>query len=263
MEQTTHIIKLRLWLFMCLFCSAVFAQSNSGAVKGTRTDKNFANTTEIHKTEKASDEQVLSEIEGEYGLGDVIHISNAPPVSVFLPSSILPSKIESVKPLALPILLPAAHFKLPKNKVKNEQNTAGNTDKPLPFSVIETGEKPEKKGDLTETLPSKSADLPTENKGEIDRDEDSFEKKSSSNLPKKTESRGSNTTVSGVEKLNTNKKLAGYNRLSSNFNTTRSHRSTTVRYDTKKSWFPFFNKKRTSKMPKTVKNKKNDRCYRF
>jgi hypothetical protein len=265
MQHTTHIIKLRLWLFMCLFCSTVIAQSNQGAVKGTRTDKNFANTTEIHKTEKASDEQVLSEIEGDYGLGDVIHISNAPPVSVFLPSSVLPAKIESVTPKALPVILPAAHFKMPKNTVKKEDNSVENKNNTTPFSSNETVEN---KGTPSTNL----ADSPTENKEKSGKKGASFNTKSPIlNPSNKSENRDKKTTMADVEKrnsstispLNTNKKLAVDTRFSTNLNTTRTHRSTSVSYNSKKSWFPFFNKKRTSKMPRTVKNRKSDRCYKF
>ena len=61
------------------------AQTTS--VKGTKTDKVFANTTEIYKSKSASDAQVLAELESDYGIGDVVRISDAPPVSTTVPLS--------------------------------------------------------------------------------------------------------------------------------------------------------------------------------
>ncbi len=57
--------------------SAIFAQSP--VVKNTVTDKTYANTTEIQKVKNASVEQVLNEIDKDYGLGDVVRITDAPP----------------------------------------------------------------------------------------------------------------------------------------------------------------------------------------
>ncbi len=57
--------------------SAIFAQSP--VVKNTSTDKTYANTTEIQKVKNASVEQVLTEINNDYGLGDVVRITDAPP----------------------------------------------------------------------------------------------------------------------------------------------------------------------------------------
>jgi hypothetical protein len=51
----------------------------STSVKRTKTDNTFANTTEIHKKETASDEQILKEISEDYSLGDVVRITVAPP----------------------------------------------------------------------------------------------------------------------------------------------------------------------------------------
>lgn len=57
--------------------SAIFAQTP--VVKNTTTDKTYANTTEIQKVKNASVEQVLTEIDKDYGLGDVVRITDAPP----------------------------------------------------------------------------------------------------------------------------------------------------------------------------------------
>jgi hypothetical protein len=48
-------------------------------VKGKVTDKTYANTTEIHKTAQATDEQILKEVDKDYGIGDEVRIIIAPP----------------------------------------------------------------------------------------------------------------------------------------------------------------------------------------
>jgi hypothetical protein len=51
-----------------------FAQQAAPVIKGAKTDNNYANTTEISKAKNATDEQVLDQIEGNYGLGDIVRI---------------------------------------------------------------------------------------------------------------------------------------------------------------------------------------------
>ena len=70
---------------LSLNTSILSAQTTS--VKGTKTDKVFANTTEIYKSKSASDAQVLAELESDYGIGDVVRISDAPPASTTVPLS--------------------------------------------------------------------------------------------------------------------------------------------------------------------------------
>ena len=77
--------------------SILSAQTTS--VKGTKTDKVFANTTEIYKSKAASDVQVLAELENDYGIGDVVRISNAPPVATTVPLPQTTSIQSEKKPL--------------------------------------------------------------------------------------------------------------------------------------------------------------------
>ncbi len=77
--------------------SNLSAQTTS--VKGTKTDKTFANTTEIYKSKSASDAQVLAELESDFGIGDVVRISDAPPVSTTVPLSRTTSIQSEKKPL--------------------------------------------------------------------------------------------------------------------------------------------------------------------
>ena len=68
-------------------------------MKGTKTDKVFANTTEIYKFKAASDAQVLAELESEYGIGDVVRISDAPPAPTTVPLTPATSISTEKKPL--------------------------------------------------------------------------------------------------------------------------------------------------------------------
>lgn len=89
-------MKRYLWGFLSLAHIGLYAQNNP-AVKNTQTDKTYANTTEIYKAKAATDEQVLNEITGDYGLGDVVRISDAPPPKPAIIPSSAPQK-EEVKP---------------------------------------------------------------------------------------------------------------------------------------------------------------------
>jgi hypothetical protein len=72
--------KVSLWMLLSGFCGNASAQKE--VVKETLTNKNYANTTEIHKKESATDADVLSQLEGNYGIGDEVRISIAPPPKI-------------------------------------------------------------------------------------------------------------------------------------------------------------------------------------
>ncbi len=69
-------------IYMCVFlsfiCVFAFAQKTTN-IKGVKTDNAYANTTEISKSKNATDEQVLAEIEGNYGIGDIVRIVETTP----------------------------------------------------------------------------------------------------------------------------------------------------------------------------------------
>jgi hypothetical protein len=69
--------KASLWILLSGFCITASAQKE--VVKETLTNKNYANTTEVHKTATATDAEVLTQLEGNYGIGDEVRISVAPP----------------------------------------------------------------------------------------------------------------------------------------------------------------------------------------
>jgi hypothetical protein len=308
MKNNIYNKRISLWLYLCLFYSLSFAQSNEGgAVKGTRTDKNFANTTAIYKSEKASDEQVLTEIEGDYGLGDMVRISNAPPATVVLPAPVLPKTVESINRLPNTQILVVSPFKMPKSgdrKGKKEDNSGEKNKENEPLASSNNKENLTNKG-ITEKQGKESTnepnekritregkDLvnsPSENKEKLNKDltdapseklkksDDIYNpiEKSDKNAPVSSEKKGGNETAktsrittdkkktTALVSTNANKKWMADNLATYNKSSPRTHRSTVTYSPQKKSWFPFFGKKKTSKMPKTVKNKKSDRCYQF
>jgi type IV secretory pathway VirB10-like protein len=73
--------KAPIWMLLCGFSFTSSAQQ-TGVVKETLTNKNYANTTEVHKKATATDAEVLSQLEGNYGIGDEVRISVAPPPKV-------------------------------------------------------------------------------------------------------------------------------------------------------------------------------------
>ena len=78
MKNTFFYRKISFWLLFS-YTSSMSAQQTVSLVTDFKTDRRFANTTEIYKAEKASDTDVLTEIEANYGLGDVVRITVAPP----------------------------------------------------------------------------------------------------------------------------------------------------------------------------------------
>lgn len=73
--------KAPIWMLLCGFSFTSSAQQ-TGVVKETLTNKNYANTTEVHKKATATDAEVLSQLDGNYGIGDEVRISIAPPPKV-------------------------------------------------------------------------------------------------------------------------------------------------------------------------------------
>ena len=102
-----YLYQFTLLLYLLsLNTSTLSAQTTS--VRGTKTDKVFANTTEIYKSKAASDAQVLAELESDFGIGDVVRISDAPPATTTAPLSKTTS-VQSDKK-ALPAIPKAVSF---------------------------------------------------------------------------------------------------------------------------------------------------------
>lgn len=64
--------------FISAFCFAQMAFAQN-PVQATHVDEKFANTTVVYKSTAASDKEVLESIENDFGIGDVIRVTVAPP----------------------------------------------------------------------------------------------------------------------------------------------------------------------------------------
>lgn len=106
-------------MLLCSFSFTATAQQ-TGVVKETLTNKNYANTTEVHKNAAATDAEVLSQLEGNYGIGDEVRISVAPPPKV---SDSL-SKMKA-KPVEVKTSMPT----IPEGDVTTVQVSKGVEDK--------------------------------------------------------------------------------------------------------------------------------------
>jgi hypothetical protein len=107
--------------------------AQQAVVKETLTNKNYANTTEIHKKESATDADVLSQLEGNYGIGDEVRISIAPPPKI---SDSLSKK--AAKPIEVKTLIPT----IPEGDPPLQVTTKGIESKiETPPTVVKTTEK--------------------------------------------------------------------------------------------------------------------------
>jgi hypothetical protein len=68
-----------------LLASGFSTMAQKTIVTDTKTDQTYANTTQVFKSEKATDSQVLAEIDGNFGIGDVVRIAVAPPPTKTVP----------------------------------------------------------------------------------------------------------------------------------------------------------------------------------
>jgi hypothetical protein len=123
-----------LWASFNLLSTLTFAQTTPPVVvKGTKTDNNYANTTEINKTKGSSDAQVLAEIEGDYGIGDVVRIVITTPKPTTDPlarsGSGMPSNINMSRP-SMPAMPPIGGLPAPQQGTTPPQYTPEN-DRPI------------------------------------------------------------------------------------------------------------------------------------
>jgi hypothetical protein len=111
--------KAPLWMLLCGVSFTTTAQQ-TGVVKETLTNKNYANTTEVHKKATATDAEVLSQLDGNYGIGDEVRISVAPPPKVS-------DSLSKMK--AKPIEIKASMPTIPEGDIAVEVSTKGVEDK--------------------------------------------------------------------------------------------------------------------------------------
>lgn len=221
--------KLGFWIFLSCYCSFAIAQKTS-AVQYSKTDKTFANTTEIYKSKNATDVQILTEIEKDYGLGDIVRITDAPP----------PENKPSVMPLPQQekIITATTPASLPRSSETVQINA-----KALPQNATE--DKLSANTILAPTLlniqPEKISDNALADK----------------QIVAMTTEKKDETMVNRVEN---NRETMSSNRASGSSSGTRMAKT---KSSGKKAWFPLFAKH--SKPSKALYSKKKNKfgCYKF
>jgi hypothetical protein len=140
--------RVSLWASLNLVATMTFAQTPvPPAIKGTKTDNSYANTTEVSKAKGASDAQVLSEIEGDYGLGDVVRIVITTPKPVTDPlggsTNRTPSSIKMTPP-TIQIAPPIGNRPAPEQETTPPQysldNGQPNGSLPTPVTATPNGQ---------------------------------------------------------------------------------------------------------------------------
>ena len=74
-----NIFYFKIVVLSIILVSSFSTAAQKTLVTDTKTDQTYANTTQVFKSEKATDSQVLAEIDGNFGIGDVVRIAVAPP----------------------------------------------------------------------------------------------------------------------------------------------------------------------------------------
>ena len=131
-----------------LVATMTFAQTPVPAIKGTKTDNNYANTTEVSKVKGSSDAQVLAEIEGDYGIGDVVRIVITTPKPVTDPlggsTNRTPSGIK-ITPPNIQITPPIGNRPSPDQETTppqyNLENEQPNGSLPTPVTATPNGNR--------------------------------------------------------------------------------------------------------------------------
>jgi hypothetical protein len=120
---TIGLTKIGLLTALNSITICAFAQTTDN-IKGVKTDNSYANQTEVSKAKNATDLQVLNDLQGDYGLGDVVRI-------------VVNSPKPTIDPLAnkAKVSSQAVNFQnppIPKTEVVVvAQNTPSNTPAPV------------------------------------------------------------------------------------------------------------------------------------
>ncbi len=235
-----YILKFILLLYLLNLNTSILSAQNT-SVKGTKTDKVFANTTEIYKSKTASDAQVLAELESDYGIGDVVRISDAPPATTTAPLTRTTSIQSEKKPLpAIPKTVSANN-----NAILTENLPPVNKEIELTTASIPTPQNTQKASNTTSTPLSKQALVITS--GSYKSDIEMPERK---NITKE------------IHKSPVEKKSKTYAPTSvKSSKSTKFYKNNS--YSNKK--FLFFFKKTKKKSSKRVKYQDNNKvgCYKF
>ncbi len=268
MKTRIELRKIWIYCWLVLSCSTLSAQNN--AIKNTKTDKKYANTTEVYKKDGATDTDVLGEISSDYGLGDVVRISVAPPPPppvaeldkakpISISSNNMPNMPNFGTPnMNIPTIKDNGVNEAPETTTPNaETSTYTNSSKDninnnTPSVVTEKmNTSSNKDADMlivSAKIPKKvSGDLPPP-VFENGVDMSSFDKKKKENVVEKQQ-KSTSVKVSGNTKMMKNNSVGSRNSY-----TAKSHK--------KSSWFSFFGKK-TMKPARRKSSRKETGCYKF
>lgn len=82
---------------VALAAALVFTSVANAQIVGKSTDTNYYNTTIIYKKGEIKDNDILSKVENDYGMGDIIRIADAPPKPEVTPVNKAPQKLTVVE----------------------------------------------------------------------------------------------------------------------------------------------------------------------
>ena len=172
--------RLYFWASLSLVTTALSAQTPTTprAIRGAKTDNSYSNTTEISKAKNATDEQVLSQIEGNYGLGDVVRIVITTPKPTTEPlgrsTNGKPSTI-NVSPVPIPMgqLTPNNNLSIPQQGKSDDYAQPKKSDD----YNLRNGAKPTKSDDYVQ--PTKSDDYNLRNGAKPTKSDDYTQPKKS------------------------------------------------------------------------------------
>ncbi len=273
MDKNFYIKYTKIACFICFF-SSTYAQTPDTAVlvKGTKVDDKFANTTQVYRGDKASDLSILDQIAGDYGMGDVVKITEAPPpkppVEV-LPTSPIPPVISQIaskksdiwydineKRNAITINSKSipANYKSGRNLEKTPKST-NSTPEPPNLTNDDSNNRPEPPDLATDVSKGKTAISPIKKRNELAR-------KTSFSAGSTSEKEEKKRRSSDVPQIGGRKNTPSVS-LSYSSNASRSNSSSSYRAYEKKSFFSFLFGKKKKKSHMAKKAKSRDKCYRF
>lgn len=82
---------------VALAAALFFTTVANAQIVGKSTDTNYYNTTIIYKKGEIKDNDILSKVENDYGMGDIIRIADAPPKPEVAPVKKAPQKVTVVE----------------------------------------------------------------------------------------------------------------------------------------------------------------------
>jgi hypothetical protein len=267
MKKRIEFGNLWIYLSIVLGCATTGSAQNE-AVRNTKTDRKYGNTTEVYKKGDATDNAVLGEIEKDYGLGDVVRITVAPPP---------PPPVEELEKPKLTALSNNNDRNIPVLNVPNIINpiptgkdirtTPEVTDPNLTTSTYtNTGKdsninRPSTTDVKLKTFPVTQEEMPIASNTPSKKSKGILPPPVIENLDMRLFNKGKEKIVSEKITKTTSVKVSMSTKTTKNnsFNSIRSYNSKSCK---KKSWFSFFGKKKMTPTRRKVSGKEPG-CYRF